>query len=93
MSCILSLSLTVDIVEYKEMSFVCFCVPCAVIVVIEEALIRIWLAASYMHCYALGLKFERHEFVERHIARYVDSDYVGDLDKLHSTLQLGADHQ
>ena len=51
MSSPLSFSLTIDIVEHKEMSFVCFCVPCDVIVVIEEALILIWfawLAASYM---------------------------------------------
>ena len=47
----LSFGLTIDIVEHKEMSFVCFCVPCDVIVVIEEALIPIWLAwlaASYL---------------------------------------------
>ena len=31
MSSLLSFGLTIDIVEYKEMSFVYFCVPCAVI--------------------------------------------------------------
>ena len=44
MSSPLSFGLTVDILEHKEMSFVCFCVPCDVIIVIEEALILIWLA-------------------------------------------------
>ena len=51
MSSPLSFGLTIDILEHKEMSFVCFCVPCDFIVVIEEALILIWLAwlaASYM---------------------------------------------
>ena len=51
MSSPLSFGLPIDILEYKEMSFVCFYVPCDVIVVIEEALIPIWLAwlaASYM---------------------------------------------
>ena len=51
MSSPLSFGLPIDILEYKEMSFVCFCVPCDVIIVIEEALIPIWLAwlaASYM---------------------------------------------
>ena len=51
MSSPFSFGLTTDISEHKEMSFVCFCVPCDVIVVIEEALILIclaWLAASYM---------------------------------------------
>ena len=126
---LLSFSLTIDIVEYKEMSFVCFCVPCVVIFVIEEALKLIWLVASYMQWYSLGptflklliwlvvickilakvigkllngswdisgnadlgSKFERDEFLERHVARYVDSDYVGDLDNLHSTMKLGAE--
>ena len=59
MSFLLSFSLTIDIVEHKEMSFVCFCVPCAVIVVTEEALIPIWLAASYMQWYALGPAFTK----------------------------------
>ena len=56
----LSFGLTIDILEHKEMSFVCFCVPCDVIVVIEEALILIWLAwlaALYMQQYALGPTF------------------------------------
>ena len=47
----LSFGLTIDIEEHIEMSFVCFCVPCDVIVVIAEALIQIWLAwlaALYM---------------------------------------------
>ena len=48
MSSLLSFYLTIDIVENKEMSFVCFCVPCAVTVVIIEALIPVWLAASYL---------------------------------------------
>ena len=38
MSSFLSLYLTIDNVEYKEMSFLHFFVPCAVIVVIIEAL-------------------------------------------------------
>lgn len=46
-----------EFVEYKEMSFVCFCVPCAVIVAIEEALMLIWLASSYMQWYALSPAF------------------------------------
>ena len=41
----------------------------------------------------LGLKFERYESVGRHLARYVDSDYVGDLDNLCSTLKLEVDLQ
>ena len=44
MSSPLSFGLTIDIVEHKEMFFLCFCVPCDVIVVIEETLILIWLA-------------------------------------------------
>ena len=41
----------------------------------------------------LGLKFERYESVGRHLARYVDSDYVGDLDNLCSTTKLEVDLQ
>ena len=41
----------------------------------------------------LGLKFERYESVGRHLARYVDSDYVGDLHNLCSTTKLEVDLQ
>ena len=59
MSSLLSFYLTIDIVEYKEMSSVCFCVPCAVIFVIIEALIPVWLAASYLKWYVRGPTFLR----------------------------------
>ena len=36
----------------------------------------------------LVLKFERYESVGRHLARYVDSDYFGDVDHLCSTTKL-----
>ena len=39
----------------------------------------------------LGLKFERYESVGRHLARYVDSNYFGDLDNLYSTTKLEVD--
>ena len=39
----------------------------------------------------LGLKFERYESVGRHLARYVDSDYVGDLDNHCFTTKLEVD--
>ena len=59
MSSLLSFYLTIDIIEYKEMSFVCFCVPCAVIFVIIEALIPVWLAASYLKWNVHGPTFLR----------------------------------
>ena len=39
----------------------------------------------------LGLNFERYESFGRYLARYVDSDYVGDLDNLCSTKKLEVD--
>ena len=39
----------------------------------------------------LGLKFGRYESVGRHLARYVDSDYVGDLDNHCFTTKLEVD--
>ena len=51
MSSPLSFSLTIDIVEHKEMSFVCTLWIYDVIVVLAKALIQIsldWLAALYM---------------------------------------------
>ena len=39
----------------------------------------------------LGLKFERDESDGRHLARYVEADYVGNLDNLCSTMKLEVD--
>ena len=38
-----------------------------------------------------GLLYWRDESVGRHLDRYVDSDYIGDLDNLCSTTKLEVD--
>ena len=52
--------------------------------VLRQEVIDTWLLLT-------GLLYWRGESVGRHLDRYVDSDYIGDLDNLCSTTKLEVD--
>ena len=57
-------------------------------------LLLVWLSyvkRSLTQLLLTGLLYWRDESVGRHLDRYVDSDYIGDLDNLCSTTKLEVD--
>ena len=57
-------------------------------------LLLVWLSyvkRSLTQLLLTGLLYWRDEYVGRHLDRYVDSDYIGDLDNLCSTTKLEVD--